>query len=328
MTPDLEARDTARLIALDWGTTSLRAYLLGDGGTVIERRSEPLGILSVPNQDFAGALAMITDPWRRKHPELPAVASGMIGSAQGWIEAPYVDAPADLPTIAQGLVMVPGSGLAVVPGVAQRGASPDVMRGEETQIFGALATRPELARTATLVMPGTHSKWVRVAGGGIARFTTYMTGELFSVLREHSILGRLATGSSAPNDEAEAGAFTRGVRRAAEASQGVAGLLFSARSGVLVADLPAKESLEYLSGLLIGDEVRAGLAGGERPDAIIGEPSLCSRYAAALATFGVHDVPVLGDAAPAGLWSIASLAVPALQRTEGSSRRSVSGRAN
>jgi 2-dehydro-3-deoxygalactonokinase len=120
----------------------------------------------------------------------------------------------------------------------------------------------------------------------------------------------------------------RGVRRAAEASAGLAGLLFSARSGVLVGDLRPEDSLEYLSGILIGDEVRAGLAGGELPDAIIGEPTLCARYASALESFGVQSVAVLDDAAPAGLWSIASLAIPALQRAEGSSRRSVSGRAN
>jgi 2-dehydro-3-deoxygalactonokinase len=327
MNPDPGAQREARLIALDWGTTSLRAYLLGDGGKVLERRAEPLGILNVPDRDFAGVLAAITGPWRGEHPELPTIASGMIGSAQGWIEAPYVGVPADLPAVARGIVSVPGSRLAVVPGVAQRGAWPDVMRGEETQIFGALAERPELGRLATLVMPGTHSKWVRVAEGGIARFTTYMTGELFAVLRAHSILGRLAAGTSPPSDEAGA-AFQRGVRHAAGAAEGLAALLFTARSGVLVGDLPAADSLEYLSGLLIGDEVRTGLAGGERPDAIIGEPSLCARYAAALAEFGVHDVAVLGDAAPAGLWSIASLAIPTLQRGEGSSRRSVSGRAN
>jgi len=327
MTADLGARGEARLIALDWGTTSLRAYLLGDAGMVLERRAEPLGILNVIDRDFAGVLASITDRWRGENPELPAIASGMIGSAQGWIEAPYVGVPADLSAVAGGIVMVPGSGLAVVPGVAQRGASPDVMRGEETQIFGALAERPELGRLATLVMPGTHSKWVRVADGGISRFTTYMTGELFAVLRGHSILGRLATGAPPP-DGAPSSAFGRGVRHAAGASEGLAALIFSARSGVLVGDLPASESLEYLSGLLIGDEVRAGLAGGERPDAIIGEPSLCVRYAAALAELGVHDVTVLDDAAPAGLWSIASLAIPSLQRGEGSSRRPVSGRAN
>src|SRR5215216_1476888 len=113
MTADLGARGEARLIALDWGTTSLRAYLLGDAGMVLERRAEPLGILNVTDRDFAGVLASITDRWRGEHPELRAIASGMIGSAQGWIEAPYVGVPADLPTIARGLVMVPDSSLAV-----------------------------------------------------------------------------------------------------------------------------------------------------------------------------------------------------------------------
>ena len=328
MTPDGAARGAARLIALDWGTSSLRAYLLGDGGAVLDRRAEPLGILSVAARDFAGAFGAITDHWRAEHPDLPAIASGMIGSAQGWVEAPYVDAPANLAAVARGLVVVPGANLQVVPGVAQRGTAPDVMRGEETQVFGALAQRPELAHGSCFVLPGTHSKWVRMAGHGIVRFTTYMTGELFAVLRDHSILGRLAGAGAAPSTEAAAAAYIRGVRRAAEAAQGVGALLFSARSGVLVGDLRPEESLEYLSGLLIGDELRMGLAGGERPDALIGEPGLCARYADALASFGINDVPVIDDAAPGGLWNIASLAIPTLQRGEGSSRRSVSGRAN
>jgi 2-dehydro-3-deoxygalactonokinase len=322
------ASATARLIALDWGTTSLRAYLLGDAGRILDRRTEPMGILNVANRDFGKVLDAITVEWRAAGGDLPVIASGMIGSAQGWIQAPYVDAPAGLGTIARGVVEGPGSSLRVVPGVAQRGASADVMRGEETQIFGMLAHRPELGGRSTLVLPGTHSKWVRVTDGAIDRFTTYMTGELFSVLRSHSILGRLAAGASEPNAEAAAAAFARGVRRAADASDGLAGLLFSARSGVLVGDLGAEDSLEYLSGILIGDEVRAGLARGDRPDAIIGEPVLCARYVAALESFGVHEVAVVDDAAPAGLWSIASLAIPTLQRGGGSSRRSVSGRAN
>jgi 2-dehydro-3-deoxygalactonokinase len=155
-----------------------------------------------------------------------------------------------------------------------------------------------------------------------------MTGELFAVLHGHSILGRLAGPGPAPSDEAAAPAFGRGVRCAGEAAAGLAGLLFSARSGALLGDLRPEDSLEYLSGILIGDEVRAGLAGGERPDAIIGEPALCARYASALESFGLRGVAVLDDAAPSGLWSIATLAMPTLQRAEGSSRRSVSGRAN
>lgn len=328
MDPERGASAPARLIALDWGTSSLRAYLLGDAGAVLDRRAEPLGILNVADRNFAGVLDTITSEWRAHGSALPAIASGMIGSAQGWIQAPYVDSPAGLAAIARGLVTIPGTSLRVVPGVAQRGGSADVMRGEETQIFGVIAHRPELARRATLVLPGTHSKWVRVVDGAIEHFTTYMSGELFSVLRSHSILGRLAPAGSGPSAEAAATAFSRGVRSAAEGSAGLAGLLFSARAGVLVGDLRAEESLEYLSGVLIGDEVRAGLAGGNTPDAIIGEPALCARYASAMESFGIHGVAVVDDAAPAGLWSIASLAIPTLQRGEGSTRRSVSGRAN
>ena len=300
---------------------------MDEDGTVLERRAEPLGILGVPHGDFAGAFAKVIGDWSRDQPDLPAIASGMIGSRQGWLEAPYVDAPAGLSAVAAALVTVPTTGLRIVPGVAQRGRSPDVMRGEETQIFGVLAERAELASRATFVMPGTHSKWVQVADGQIARFTTYMTGELFAVLRGHSILGRLASSGPASSVEAAQPAFTRGVLRAADAD-GLAGLLFSARAEVLVGDLSADFSLEYLSGLLIGDEVRAGLAGGDRPDALIGEPALCARYASALESLGVPDVPIVEDAAPAGLWSIASRAIPTLQRGEGSSRRPVSGRSN
>ena len=141
MEADHGARGTPRLIALDWGTSSLRAYLLGDAGVILDRRAEPLGILNVADGDFARVLDAVTGEWRADSADLPAIASGMIGSAQGWIQAPYLDAPAGLAAIARALVTVPGTGLRVVPGVAQRGASADVMRGEETQIFGMIAQR-------------------------------------------------------------------------------------------------------------------------------------------------------------------------------------------
>ena len=320
-------RAAPRLIALDWGTTSLRAYLLGDGGVVLDRRSEPLGILQLPGRDFAAAFRTVTRAWREAHRDLPAIASGMIGSAHGWIEAPYVDVPADLDAVVHMLAIEPHSGLRVVPGLAQRGTAPDVMRGEETQLFGAMTCSPALARSGRVVLPGTHSKWARVAGGRVEGFTTYMTGELFAVLRGHSILGRLADATSAAA-RTRGPAFQRGVRAAREATEGLAGVLFSTRSAVLVGDLPAAESVDYLSGLLIGDEVRSGLASGERPRAIVGEPALCERYVAALGEFDVSDVEVIGDTSPAGLWHIGCRAFPALQRADGSSRRPVSGRAD
>ena len=317
----------ARLIALDWGTTSLRAYLLGDDGAVLDRRSEQLGILQIPGRDFAGVFRRVIGEWHARHPGLPAIASGMIGSAQGWIEAPYVNVPADLDAVARTLAIQPDTGLRVVPGLAQRSGAPDVMRGEETQLFGAMTRSPMLARGGTVVLPGTHSKWARVAGGRIQGFTTFMTGELFAVLRDHSILGRLADPTS-PAGTGTDRAFLRGVQVARDATSGLMSMLFSARSAVLVGDLPAAESLEYLSGLLIGEEVRAALGSGEVPRAIIGEPTLCARYLSALREFGVGDVELLGDTSAAGLWQIGRQAFPVLQRAEGSSRRPVSGRAD
>lgn len=323
MPPD---RTAPRLVALDWGTSSLRAYLLGADGVILDRRAEPLGILNVPGRDFAAAYDAITSTWRSRHPGLPCIASGMIGSAQGWMEAPYADVPADVEGVARTLVAVPSVGLRIVPGLAQRGRAPDVMRGEETQLFGAMAELPALAEDAVVVLPGTHSKWARVARGRIERFTTYMTGELFAVLSHHSILGRLAEGTSSGGTAGAA--FARGVRHARDAGAGLASLVFSARSAVLVGDLPAAASLAFLSGVLIGDEVRAGLATGDRPRALIGEPALCARYAAALGEFGVGDVAILGDTGPSGLWQIARRAFPELQRADGASRRPVSGGAN
>jgi len=303
MPASTSSHPTARLVALDWGSSSFRAYLLGDDGRILERRAEPWGILQLPERDFRGAFDRITAGWSSASAPLAAIASGMIGSAQGWVEASYVDVPAGAEQLARELTPVPGTPIRIVPGLAQRGAAPDVMRGEETQIVGALAAEPGFA-DGVLVLPGTHSKWVRLAGGRIREFTTYMTGELFSVLRTHSILGRLAPpGGGDPG--IDDGAFARGVKAAQHAAGGLGSLLFSARASVLVGDLPAGSSLGYLAGLLIGDELRAGLARGGRPAALIGDPALCARYAAALETVGAGGVPILSDAAPAGLWVIA-----------------------
>jgi 2-dehydro-3-deoxygalactonokinase len=319
-------RSPPRLVALDWGTTSLRAYLIGDDGVVLERRAEPLGILRVAGRDFRAAFETVTAEWRTRHPDLPAIASGMIGSAQGWAEAPYASLPADVDSVARSLATVPDVGLRIVPGLAQRGGAPDVMRGEETQLFGAMTGSSDLAEGGVAVLPGTHAKWARVAEGRVVGFTTYMTGELFEVLARHSILGRLAPPSV--GDVGPGAAYTRGVRHARDSAGGLASVLFSARASVLAGDLRAEDSLEYLSGILIGDEVRAGLATHARPRLLIGEPSLCARYAAAFEEFGVGEVAVAGDTAPAGLWEIARRAFPELQRADRSSRKPVSDRAN
>jgi 2-dehydro-3-deoxygalactonokinase len=296
------------LIALDWGTSSLRAYLLASDGTVLESRAENWGIMHVPDNDFASAFEQVTRPWRARWPELKAIASGMIGSAQGWVQVPYCACPAGIEELAAALVSVRDGALHIVPGIARFGDAPNMMRGEESQIAGALTLHPELAARSLLVLPGTHSKWVRVEEGRVCDFDTFMTGELFALLREYSILGRPARdAANAPEPEEMEEAFTRGVLVARDAGRGVAKELFSVRALVLAGRLSPAASLEYLSGLLIGDEVRCALSGMNRagPMALIGEAALCGRYRSALRLLDVENTEVIEGAAPSGLWHIA-----------------------
>ncbi|MEO6527389.1 MAG: 2-dehydro-3-deoxygalactonokinase [Gemmatimonadaceae bacterium] len=300
------ADDAARLIALDWGTSALRAYLLGDDGVVLDERSEPWGIMQLPEGEFVAAFREVTGRWLAAAPELRALASGMVGSAQGWVEAPYCAAPAGVRELARSLVSVADEPLSIVPGVSQSGERPDVMRGEETQIVGVVERHPELAKDSLLVLPGTHSKWVHVREGRAERLTTFLTGELFAVLSTSSILGRFARDAANPPDAAAAtDAFARGVLAARASAAGVTPLLFSVRALVLAGKLAAESSLEYLSGLLVGDELRCGLAAGEVPRALVGDAVLCARYTAAFGLFGIHGVPMVEHTAPAGLWAIA-----------------------
>ena len=298
----------AQLIGLDWGGTGFRAWLIGEGGTVLRSRQAPLGA-SVLSGDaaYAQALEQFTGDWQRARPELPLLACGMVGSKHGWREVPYVSCPTDVRTLAS--QMTPGAGgLRIVPGLLDNppDGPPDVIRGEETQIFGALALHPDLA-DATLVLPGTHSKWARVRGGQVLGFATQLTGELFAVLRSHSVLGRLMA------DEEEGGeidlpAFLRGVDAAREqGAQGLLHQLFTVRSLGLTNRLASASAADYLSGLLIGHELAANLPmlAPTQALALIGEPALCVRYAQALGHFGVHSARLLANTAPAGLWRIA-----------------------
>jgi len=304
---------TSTLIALDWGTSTLRAHLLGMHGEILETRTQPWGIMRTPNGDFAQAFRAMTNDWRQRAPHVPAIASGMIGSAQGWREVPYKTCPAGLEELVEGLqpLVETGIRLHIVPGITVRGALPDVMRGEETQVMGALEFVPDLRASARLVLPGTHSKWVMVRDGGIETFTTYMTGELFAVLRDHSILGRpaIAAGVEANAEDANALGFERGVVAARDhAHVGLSALIFSARTLMLAGQLLPVDTLSYLSGLLIGEELRSALAGrglGGGPVTLIGDPQLCARYARAFELFDVPNVGVIEDAATAGLWRIA-----------------------
>ncbi|MEI4474117.1 2-dehydro-3-deoxygalactonokinase [Frigidibacter sp. MR17.24] len=314
------------LIALDWGTSSLRAFLMRDA-QVVEERSSPHGIQKLPEpggeEGYRAAFTQICGDWAALG--LPAVAGGMVGSQQGWIEAPYVRCPAAVTDLvrSEGLVDTPQGGqLHIVPGVLldDPALPPDVIRGEEIQIAGALADRPDWARAALFVMPGTHSKWVTVRDSVIETFSTYMTGEIFAVMADHSILGRLMT-DDAPAADVAADAFAKGIEVARAGGAGDLGhQLFSTRTMGLTKRLPNNALRDYLSGLLIGNEILSAARALEGRAAaailMIGEGRLCDRYRDAMAMFGLTVTAQLGNTAPQGLWRFAEtrgLVAPASQ---------------
>jgi 2-dehydro-3-deoxygalactonokinase len=317
----------AALIALDWGTTSLRAYLFDAAGNVLATRASTAGIMNLPRSadqgGFDEAFDAVCGSWldaaSNAADTLPVIAAGMVGSAQGWLEAPYVDAPANADALVAGLVRVQtarGVTLNIVPGVLQRGELPNVMRGEETQIFGALgeqAASADAGQRALIGLPGTHAKWVVVQGGRIERFHTFMTGEVFAALREHTILGRTMVTPDRPDTEA----FLHGVKIARDKGQaGALATIFSARTLGLTGQLSREQQPDYLSGLLIGHELagldavlaeqQTSLAGHALR--LIGNEALCERYRLALAQFGCDQAELVKQATEHGLWRIASQA--------------------
>jgi 2-dehydro-3-deoxygalactonokinase len=280
----------ATLIGIDWGTTSFRAYRIGADGGVLETKAAPAGILEVEAGAFEAVLEREIGPWLAAAPDLPVIASGMITSRQGWVEVPYCACPAGGSELAAGLrrhLMSNGRSLHFVPGLSLIGADgvPDVIRGEETQISGEIGD--ERTRRA-FVLPGTHSKWAFAEGGRIVWFATFMTGEVFAVLKAHSILGRLMAGAGA--DEA---AFARGLAYGRDGPGGLLKRLFSARTLGLFDQLPASAIASYLSGLLIGSEIAEardclpeGPGAGEIT--VIGSSELAERYRGAIEAAGLR----------------------------------------
>ena len=289
------------VIAVDWGSSSFRAYLLDAEGGIAERHESPGGILRVRGGDFAAALEAEIGSWFAAQPDALVVMSGMIGSRQGWREVPYVACPAEPEEIAAGLERIDwGAGEAwIVPGLLDesRAGQPDVMRGEETQVLGALAALP--AGGGLVCLPGTHSKWVRVEGGVLQGFATYMTGEVFDLLQGHSILSRLMTKGAVQVDRW----FLEGVAVGQEG--GLLNRLFSARSRALTGDLPEDEVRSYLSGLLIGDELASAVPAEPTEVHLLGAPTLAALYEAALEKLGHRVVRLDADAVAAGLYSLA-----------------------
>lgn len=287
------------LVALDWGTSSLRAALLDGQGRALQERSFARGILSVAPGEFPAVFDAACGDWMA-HSTL-ALISGMAGSRQGWLEAPYCPCPAGFADVAARLAWVQAGRVAIVPGLScERQGVPDVMRGEETQVFGALSLLEQTE--GVLVLPGTHSKWVTAKGGRIQGFATFMTGEFFALLRQHSILARTLPQADGELDEA---AFRRGVEHALR-SGNLLHAAFSARTLSLFDRLPIVAMPSYLSGLVIGEELRSQQLGSlTAPVIVIGSPALTRRYELALQTLGVASWPVGSEASWRGLWAIA-----------------------
>ena len=297
------------LLAVDWGSSALRGTLLAADGTVLAEHAAPRGLLQVRSGGWAQVFDDEFGPWLVAHPGLLCLMSGMVGSRQGWAEAAYCACPASLDDLAKQLLWLRPGQLAIVPGLScAPDGQPDVMRGEETQAFGAL--RLLGLDQATLVLPGTHSKWVQVAGGRITGFATHMTGECFALLRQHSILARTLP---ADNHDAAAAwvpeAFDDGVTRAQQPG-GLLHHVFSVRSLALFDRRDGPWLLSYLSGLVIGEELRSqGLPAGALAGLsllLVGSAALTQRYHRALALLGHSSTCVGAEATWAGLAALAA----------------------
>jgi 2-dehydro-3-deoxygalactonokinase len=272
-------------IAVDWGTTNRRAYRIDASGTCVDEFEDGDGILSVPPGGFPQAVADI----RKRLGDQPLLLAGMVGSNRGWVEAPYVPCPAGIEELAKNLVWATERE-AIVPGVSYVGQGrADVMRGEEVQLLGGVASGmvdPE----GFVCHPGTHNKWASLRHGTIQIFGTVMTGELFDLLKKHSILADLLQGPVDVND-----AFKRGVRHAMERDMLPADL-FGVRAAVLLGEAKKDDAPSYVSGLLIGTDVRIGLTwpAGARIG-VMGRPELTRLYAAAIVETEREAIEIDGE---------------------------------
>lgn len=274
-------------IAVDWGTTNRRGYLIDAAGEMRSEMEDDQGILAVAPGRFPAAVERI----RGELGDRPLLMAGMIGSNRGWVEAPYVPCPASLEDLCGHLIWA-ADDAAIVPGLSYLGDDmADVMRGEEVQIFGALATGL-IPGTCLVCHPGTHNKWISVSGGRVTAFRTVMTGEIFNLLKENSILADLLALPVAAGE-----AFHAGVRRGLS-HDGLAAELFSVRARVLLDQAERDDAASYTSGLLIGADLRVGL--GTAPDGeviVMGRPDLTVLYAAALVEAGQEAREVDGESA-------------------------------
>lgn len=296
------------LIGIDWGTTSFRAWTIDSKGNINQQIEQQAGILSITDRNFEDVFETSIGSWLKENPKLPIVVSGMITSRNGWYETPYLSLPVQSSDLAAALVPFRtkhNREIFFVTGIVQNidNGIPDVMRGEETELIGAIAKSK--SSDGLYILPGTHSKWVLVKQGAITRFETYMTGELFALLCQHSIIGRLI----------EAGPwskkiFSQGINEAGREQRSILSIIFSARTLALFGRITGNEISDYLSGLLIGSEVTAGLNKQGKPSTVtlIGRGDLLNRYTIAFQENGVEVISAKSGMACRGLFEIASKA--------------------
>ena len=294
-----------KLLAVDWGTSSLRGALLDHQGRVLEERTFARGILTVPPGGFPAVFDACFGDWTKPEDTLCLIA-GMAGSQQGWMQAPYCHCPAGFDEIASQLTWIQPGRIAIVPGLrCENNRMPDVMRGEEIQVFGALQLLA--IQDALLVLPGTHSKWVNVQAGIIRSFSTFMTGEFYALLRQHSILARTLPENDGAIDQ---DAFDRGVALALGGGS-LLQTVFSVRTLSLFEAMPGAALPSYLSGLVIGEELRAQQLTTGTSVILIGSDALTHRYERALAQRAVTVQRVGAEATWHGLWALAQTLHPA-----------------
>ena len=290
-----------QILAVDWGTTSLRGALLTPDGAVLEERFFDRGILTVSKGDFPAVFKSSFGDWMT--PAALCLISGMAGSQQGWIEAPYCACPAGFDDLASGLSWIRQDGpgrVAIVPGLRiEKNGVFDVMRGEEIQVFGALQSLG--LDNARLVLPGTHSKWVTVKHGRVTDFSSWMTGEFYALLRQHSILSRTLPEGEPAQDCA---AFEQGVAHALR-GDGLLHTAFSVRTMSLFKRLADQALPSYLSGLVIGEELKHQHFPAGQIVIVMGAKVLAERYGQALAHIGVPIELVSSSTTWQGLFAIA-----------------------
>jgi 2-dehydro-3-deoxygalactonokinase len=295
-------------VAVDWGTSSFRLWLIDRAGKVLAERRSDEGMLAAAKAGFAGVLQSHLTAVEAPA-QLPVLVCGMAGAKTGWVEAGYVDTPAPLSAVLKQAALVPGEtrDIRILPGIAQRDTrAPDVMRGEETQLLGALGLGAP--GEALVCMPGTHSKWVRVKDGTVAHFSTFMTGELFSVVSRETILSLAVAGA---DDAEDVASFKAAVKAAYEAPAFAANLLFTARSRQLLFGGTPAAARETLSGTLIGVELAAGLS-GTVPKAgitLIASGRLAMLYRLAFDALSVTVQPIDADEAVRRGLSMAAAAI-------------------